>query len=361
MKFEKTKLGDLLRTTAQSARLFVPAVVDGTSRFALYGEGAVTENFSLQNTKMPPKELLFPATEKLYSWGSSGGQAFIETANAPVDPFVAFGVRPCDVAAIERLDDVFLTKGYVDEFYQVKREALTVVALACNRVADSCFCSSMGSDPNEAPGADALLLEGDDAFEVRPQSEKGEALVDLWKPFLTEGGVERERVECTLNVSMDGVAEKLHHLFNDPLWDEVSTACLTCGSCTFICPTCHCFDLSQARKKDEDARFRCWDSCMFKDYTLMAGNHNPRDDKRSRVRQRFMHKLCFFEERYGDPLCVGCGRCLIDCPATIDITAIIDRVSAMPYPGAADASMGEEERGEAAAELIEVVAAERKE
>ena len=74
-----------------------------------------------------------------------------------------------------------------------------------------------------------------------------------------------------------------------------------------------------------------------------------------------MHKLCFFEERYGDPLCVGCGRCLIDCPATMDITAIIDRVSAMPHPGAANAPMGEEERGEAAAELIEVVAAERKE
>lgn len=66
---------------------------------------------------------------------------------------------------------------------------------------------------------------------------------------------------------------------------------------------------------------------MFKDYTLMAGNHNPREQKRARVRQRFMHKLCFFEERYGSPLCVGCGRCLIDCPATMDITAIIDKVN----------------------------------
>ena len=60
----------------------------------------------------------------------------------------------------------------------------------------------------------------------------------------------------------------------------------------------------------------------------MAGNHNPREQKRARVRQRFMHKLCFFEERYGSPLCVGCGRCLIDCPATMDITAIIDKVNA---------------------------------
>lgn len=355
MILEKTKLDDVLRTTARMMRLYVPAIVEGTSRFARYGEDAQTmcADLALQNTKMPPKELLFPATEELYRWGSQAGTAFIESANAPTEPFVAFGVRPCDVAAIERLDAVFLTRGYVDEFYQSKREAMTIVALACNRVADSCFCSSLGGDPNEAPAADVLLLEGDDAFEVRAQSEKGRALVAAWEPWLVEGGVARERTECSLSVRTERMAEKLHYLFNDPMWDEISTACLTCGSCTFICPTCHCFDLSQAHGSQGDARFRCWDSCMFKDYTLMAGNHNPREEKRARVRQRFMHKLCFFEERYGSPLCVGCGRCLIDCPATMDITAIIDRVAALPGPFGAEPDQGPE----AAVELIEVVAA----
>lgn len=188
----------------------------------------------------------------------------------------------------------------------------------------------MGQSPNAAPEADILLLEDNDAFEVHVQTERGQALADAWKPFLEEGEVDRQPIECVTKVSMEGVAEKLHGMFDSPLWDEVSTACFTCGSCTFICPTCHCFDLSQARKKEENARFRCWDSCMFKDYTLMAGNHNPREQKRNRVRQRFMHKLCFFEERYGEPLCVGCGRCLVDCPASMDITAIIDRVNAEP-------------------------------
>ena len=106
MKFEKTKLGTLLLCTTAQSVFSCRRLWTGRLRFALYGEGAEKENLSLQNTKMPPKELLFPATEKLYSWGSSGGQAFIETANAPVDPFVAFGVRPCDVAAIDVLDDV---------------------------------------------------------------------------------------------------------------------------------------------------------------------------------------------------------------------------------------------------------------
>lgn len=404
-------LNTLLQETARNAHLYVPAIVDGTSRFVEYdidvadagvaeGAGAAVNRaagtpgmstemvapntpdatgagagdripaFDLQNTKIPPKELLFPATEKLYSWGSVEGHTFIESANQETEPWVLFGVRPCDVAAINRLDEVFLTKGYVDEFYQSKREALTIVAIACNRVGDTCFCASMGSDPNVAPDADVLLQEGTNngqpVFEICAQTAKGEALVAQWAACTQEGSAEREQTVCTLNVNMDGVPEKLNTLFNDSLWDEVSMACLTCGSCTFICPTCHCFDLSQARKKGEDARFRCWDSCMFKDYTLMAGNHNPRDDKRSRVRQRFMHKLCYFEERYGNALCVGCGRCLIDCPASIDITAIIDcvqdRISEDGQLSAAPQTpLSESAVGESAAELFEVVAAERKE
>lgn len=334
MRFSADQLTDLLEVTAQATNLFVPSIIRGTSRFASYGKDKETTevNLDIQNTKIPPKVFLFPSTEKLYTWGKTHEGSFIETALKQTAPFVLFGIRPCDVTSIERLDNVFLTKGYVDEFYKEKREALTTVALACNRTSDSCFCDSLQTDPNSAPLADILLLQGKDdqgkdAFEVKVQTEKGEALAKVWEPFLTDGEVQRETTQCSTHVETEGIAEKLHDMFNSPLWDEVSTACLTCGSCTFICPTCHCFDLSQAKKKEENARFRCWDSCMFKDYTLMAGNHNPREEKRSRVRQRFMHKLCFFEERYGSPLCVGCGRCLIDCPATMDITAIIDKVN----------------------------------
>ena len=335
MLFQKSHLADLLQHTSQTANVYIPAIVEGTSQFVRFGTEpgcASKPNFELQNTKLPPKGLLFPSTEKMYSWGTEGREAFIRSANQETAPFVIFGIRPCDMASIDRLDEVFLTKGYVDEFYDSKRRALTTVALACNQVSDACFCDSMYSNPNEAPSADVLLLEGEDAFEVRPQSEKGQALVDTWSSFLEEGQVQRENIACAVQVNMDGIAEKLHNMFDSPLWDEVSTACLTCGSCTFVCPTCHCFDLSQSRKKEENERFRCWDSCMFVDYTLMAGNHNPREQKRSRVRQRFMHKLCFFEERYGQPLCVGCGRCLLDCPASVDIVEIIKMVNDAPAP-----------------------------
>ena len=132
MLFRKNHLNEVLETTSASMDVFVPAIVDGTSRFALYGEqGEVTEpNFQLQNTKIPPKGLLFPSTEKLYTWGKGPDGAFINSALETPRPFVAFGVRPCDAAAIERMDQVFLSKGYIDEFYQAKRNALTLVAMA---------------------------------------------------------------------------------------------------------------------------------------------------------------------------------------------------------------------------------------
>lgn len=140
---------------------------------------------------------------------------------------------------------------------------------------------------------------------------------------------------------MDGVAAKLPALFESDLWSDIADTCVQCGTCTFVCPTCYCFDISQDQRADEGSRFRCWDSCMFTDYTLMAGGHNPRAERSTRVRQRFMHKLCYFEQRYGESLCVGCGRCIQECPAAVDITRIIDAIDDMPVASEAVAAGSE--------------------
>lgn len=326
MIIEKTAIPALLDSLAGSAEVLVPSVVDGVSKFAPWDQD-VDLRLDLQNTKLPPKDLLFPATEKMYRWTRKDGELSIEQEPAAAEPFVLFGVRPCDVLSIDRLDDVFLTKGYIDEFYRAKRDALLIVAIGCAQTGETCFCESMGGTPNEAPSADILLREAGDAYTVAAQTPKGEEALASWSSFTSEGDATPAEGACTLSVNMAGVAEYLPQLFDSTLWDQVSNTCLTCGTCTYVCPTCHCFDISQERRADEGNRFRCWDSCMFTDYTLMAGNHNPRSNKSQRVRQRFMHKLCYFEQRYGSPLCVGCGRCLIDCPAAVDITRIVDRVN----------------------------------
>jgi ferredoxin len=306
----------------------------------LYKEG-MTPAFELANTDLPPKDLLFPQTEKMYRYGTDAdGLPFID-ASHDADDVILFGIRPCDMASIECMDDVFLSKSYIDEFYESRRSRLLTACIACSQPAPSCFCDSMGHSPASAPAADLMLWECEGGWLLSAQSDKGLAAAKAWAPFVRPMGggqaADEEQpptspqpvaVSCALKVDMSGVRAKLEGMFEHPIWDALAKKCLTCGTCTYVCPTCHCFDISQANRMSTGERFRCWDSCMFSAYTEMAGGHNPRAEKRSRVRQRFMHKLCFFEQRYGKTLCVGCGRCVTACPVALDITSLIDEIGA---------------------------------
>ncbi|MDR2108086.1 MAG: 4Fe-4S dicluster domain-containing protein [Coriobacteriales bacterium] len=349
MLLKREHLDELLNSLSKRARVYLPARRDDTttSCFALYQQvgrqAFIDASLSLVNTTMPPKDLLFPQTQKMYRYGvDAEGSAWIDPIH-DADAVVVFGLRSCDMRSIECMDDVFLTKGYDDEFYGARRALLTTVAIGCTEVAETCFCDSMGLDPNTAPAADIQLnaLTDGSGWLVNAQTERGRAALANWQEYLQQEGEKREpssplepapslvRSACTLKVNAEGIKEKLDELYEHPLWDEIAKKCITCGTCTFVCPTCHCFDISQENRMKEGERFRCWDSCMFSAYTEMAGHHNPRASRAARVRQRFMHKLCFFEERYGKSLCVGCGRCVEKCPVALDITVLIDRIAAL--------------------------------
>ena len=327
MILAKQNLAPLLESMANGRDVFVPAVVDGVAKFARYGEG-VEPAFDLVNTTMPPKDLLFPQTQKMYHYDvDANGSYHIYEYDESCEQ-VVFGIRPCDMRSIVCLDEVFLTKGFVDEFYANAREKLLCVSIGCAQAAETCFCASMGIDPQLAPNADIMLQDCGDTFNVIAQTEKGEAEVARWESYLEQGEAQPVACDQSLKVSMDGVVDKLEGMYDHPIWENLSIKCLNCGTCTYVCPTCHCFDISQENRRKDGVRFRCWDSCMFSEYTAMAGGHNPRPEKLERVRNRFMHKLNFFERRYGMSLCVGCGRCVEKCPVALDITRLIDEIGA---------------------------------
>ena len=327
MILSKNNLTPLLESMAASRDVFVPAVIDGVAKFARLGEG-VEPDFDMVNTTMPPKDLLFPQTQKMYHYDVDENGSYRIHEYDESREQVVFGIRPCDMRSIVCLDEVFLTKGFVDEFYANAREKLVSVSIGCTHAAETCFCTSMGVDPQLAPNADVMLQDCGDTFNVIAQTEKGTAEVAQWGAFLEDGEGAPAACDVTLKVSMDGVVDTLEGMYDDPIWDNLSIKCLNCGTCTYVCPTCHCFDISQANRKKDGVRFRCWDSCMFSEYTMMAGGHNPRPEKLERVRNRFMHKLNFFERRYGMSLCVGCGRCVEKCPVALDITRLIDEIGA---------------------------------
>ncbi len=135
----------------------------------------------------------------------------------------------------------------------------------------------------------------------------------------------------TTSVSTDQLKDKIiNDLFNAPFWEEVAFACTNCGICTYVCPTCWCFDIQDEVYGLWGIRMRNWDSCMFPLFTLHGSGHNPRNTKMQRVRQRFMHKLKYYVDKYDNGIqCVGCGRCVRLCPVNIDIRKVCDLMNGL--------------------------------
>ena len=332
MILKKEKLSSLLDMLASQASVYVPSTVPADEKegsagaqtcFAPYQTGSSVD-FGSANTNLSPKEVLFPQTETLYSYSKLGEDITLEeTVNSTNQ--ILFGVRSCDSYSIDRMDEVFLTRTFVDTLYCERRTNTLIVAMGCTAPHRSCFCTSFGIDPSRAEGADIQLTDTGNSYFVEALTDKGTEALQTWGTYLEEGGEPTAAtLEFSLTLDTSKVKESLEKMFDSPYWNDLAMKCLNCGTCAFVCPTCHCFDMSQNNKGNEGYRFRTWDSCMYTDYTLMAGNHNPRPTKMQRLRNRFMHKLSFYNDRYGSSMCCGCGRCIEMCPVNIDITRIIE-------------------------------------
>lgn len=326
-----SKLETAFNKLASSADLYVPMLRGAQSGFyswKTYNEDYDDLMIDILNVYLPPKNFVLPQTERLYNFKQEGMKIDIEEIKAELEPKILFGVRACDVKSIDYLDEVFLTRGYDDIAYQERRDSLTIIANACYNPGTNCFCDSMGVNPTEIESADIILREyGKEGYVWEVKTPKGEETTKLIADLLEDEEVKLPELKPFLRkVEYDGVAEKLKGMFDHPIWDRLSAPCQNCGICTYLCPTCYCFDIQVKTWGDEGYKFRCWDSCMYREYTQMAGGHNPREASKERFRNRFLHKLQFFNERYGSSLCTGCGRCVVVCPAGINITTIIQDI-----------------------------------
>ncbi len=329
----KDKLNALFTLIAEKNELYLPtSVADKTSFAAWNGENKV--DLSTLKTAKSPKDIFFPQSENLYTCNSQNGSFSIVPEGLEEKDFVVFGMKACDVKGIEVLDKVFLTEP-IDTFYAARRKHGTIVALACSKPSESCFCNVFSVDCS-SPAADVAVWDIENYFYWNALTQKGEQLTDLVQELLEECDealVENEKQKIKdivkklpySELSLEGWnGDALEERFNSELWEELYKPCLACGTCTFVCPTCQCYDIKDYNAGSNGIkRYRCWDSCMYSDFTMMAHGNN-RTSQMQRFRQRFMHKLVYFPANNdGMYSCVGCGRCVDKCPSGLNIVKVI--------------------------------------
>lgn len=329
----KSKLDELLEKSLENYQIVAPTQNNGIIAFSkISSPSEIIREYV--NTKIPPKALFFNQTETLFKFSRSKSPE-IELPNKSEKKVLIFGIRPCDVKSLSILDNIF--KGdYEDPYYLEKRENALLVGLSCNEPGVNCFCTSVYWGPSSPEGSDVLLTDIGENYFVEAVSEKGEKFVEsmgkLFKPATSNDEKKREEVAqkaidaFARRADLGGIPDKLDNMFENALWQQIAIKCLGCGECTYVCPTCHCFDIQDETSTKGGARVRIWDSCMFPEYTLHASGHNPRPARMNRMRNRIFHKYNAFPKNHDVIACVGCGRCVDVCPVNIDIIEIINTI-----------------------------------
>jgi ferredoxin len=253
-------------------------------------------------------------------------------------PRAIVGIRPCDAHAFQIVKRNFDNPEYRDPWWVQRFESTTLIGMGCNEPCATCFCSSVGGGPYNEDRLDVILYDLGDNVLARGLTEKGERFIEKM-----EGGSppddntqeDAEKLKASAeakiksSVPTDKLGEKIaNNLFDAPFWEDVAFSCINCGTCTFLCPTCWCFDIQDEISGKQIDRIRNWDTCMSPLFTLEGSGHNPRDNKFQRVRQRFMHKLKYYVDKYNNGVqCSGCGRCVRYCPVNIDIRHVAEMMN----------------------------------
>jgi ferredoxin len=323
---KKKKIDQILDAWAANYKVFAPQKVENYSQFLPYRNSNQLTIDEPHNTRYPPKSFFLPQSEVVLKYNRRLNR--LEKLESQPKQRILFGIRPCDARAVSLLDTVFDTEDYPDPYWKEKREATIIIGMGCDEPCQTCFCTTVGSGPFDHDRLDALLTDLDEeTYCVEVLSEKAKTLFSNL-PLASDDQLQQvksiqKHAEEGMEPAFDttNLKQNLDSLFESDYWMTISESCLGCGICTFLCPTCFCFDIVDEVQRSE--RVRNWDTCMFRIYSQEASGHNPRPTHTERTRQRVMHKFSYWLDHIGKIGCTGCGRCVRYCPVGLDIRAML--------------------------------------
>jgi ferredoxin len=356
------QLPAFLEALAKNARVIAPFKRDGVVQFEPWHSGKDVE-LDVLLAKQSPKEYIFLQTETYLKFGyrmEEPGEAATAAAAESAEPAiphetvdvqpvsdapaqVIFGLRPCDARGFVQTDNVFGGYGgfYFDPLYNARREATTLLAVTCRDPRSTCFCTAIGGSPAGTEGVDALFTQVEGGYTVEALTEKGEAALAAGGAVLTDAAAAQADAAAAVKDAAAGkvdvpfelaaIRDNLHDNIEAKRWHDLAMRCISCGTCTYVCPNCYCFSINDQIVESTGERYRVWDNCFNPMYTEETSGHNPRAQKSNRFRNRFSHKFWYYPDKYDSLLCSGCGRCVMHCPTRIDIREVL-RVMGAPGP-----------------------------
>ena len=271
------------------------------------------------NTDYPPKNFFIPDGETLYNYRKSKGIKITYPNN--IKKRVIYGIRPCDVNALVKVDKILLGEYY----YRIKRENTKIIAINCNKAGENCFCTSLGDDQLKE-GYDLLLTRVGKEFYIKVGSEWGKKLVKSKIFRKVNNSFRRTFLECKRFFLVKGIEKKIEKRFSHRILNKFKE-CFSCTACSVVCPLCYCFDLIHVPKSEKEGEVkRFWSSCLSREFSRIAGNFVFREERVARVRQFLSHKFLYGKKHYDEFLCVGCGRCITHCPVGIDFEKFLEEI-----------------------------------
>ncbi|MFQ5952873.1 MAG: anaerobic sulfite reductase subunit AsrA [Candidatus Omnitrophota bacterium] len=272
----------------------------------------------LKQSFFTAKSVVFPLRETMFTLRRNKAEESEENI-----PSTIIFLRPCDIHAMEVIDEHFLRDSdNEDPYYKRRREKVKFFLIECCESFENCYCVSLGT--NKTENYSAFMRKSKDGYEVRIKDK------ELEQFFPSKGDMVKEPRFVKKNLRSVEIPEKIDiSLFKDDMWKEYSKRCIACGRCNTSCPTCTCFSVQDIPSEDKNAfeRRRIWSSCHVKKFSLLAGEHDFRVEYGDRMRYRTLHKISDFKPRTGRQMCIGCGRCDDVCPVYISMFRCVDKIN----------------------------------
>jgi sulfhydrogenase subunit beta (sulfur reductase) len=328
VKLNKKNLFPFLDVISKEADLWAPVKKDSDKHVFEIVDDLNQIDLNCTRTILPPRKIMLPVSLNMFQATKTEYKPDL----SHVSPKVIFGIHSCDIHSLLIMDK-FYAHAYDDPYYLKARQNSLILGHSC-WPDENCFCKSTNTHIVEE-GYDLFFTDLKDYYLVWIGSSRGDDLIrtkpELFNENITDRDIqnfmthqeERNKAFKT-EINFSAMPDMMELKYNDPLWEKLGRACLACGSCSNVCPTCNCYNVEDrpVLKEGYSNITRCWDACTLEGYSEVAGGENFREKRANRLKLWYTHKLQAYISKYGKPACIGCGRCIATCPVDINAKTV---------------------------------------